>query len=77
MLDTMTCPSGLTGRIRGMKVSEERVLPSGNVTFDAERNEQGHADRFWAMALACQTERGGGRRPVEVNVRVVGGKSKW
>jgi phage FluMu gp28-like protein len=57
------------GQIHSIK---KRVLPSGNVTFDAERNEQGHADRFWAMALACQTERGGGRRPVEVNVRVVG-----
>jgi phage FluMu gp28-like protein len=59
----------LVGQIHSIK---KRVLPSGNVTFDAERNEQGHADRFWAMALACQTERGGGRRPVEVNVRVVG-----
>ena len=26
MSDTITCPSGLTGRIRGMKVREERVL---------------------------------------------------
>lgn len=26
MSDTITCPSGLTGRIRGMKVREERIL---------------------------------------------------
>lgn len=26
MADVITCPSGLTGRIRGMKVREERVL---------------------------------------------------
>jgi len=26
MSDVITCPSGLTGRIRGMKVREERVL---------------------------------------------------
>jgi len=28
------------------------VTASNNVRFDAERTEQGHADRFWAMALA-------------------------
>lgn len=26
MADVVTCPSGLTGRIRGMKVREDRVL---------------------------------------------------
>jgi hypothetical protein len=26
MADVITCPSGLTGRVRGMKVREERVL---------------------------------------------------
>lgn len=26
MPETITCPSGLTGRIRGMKAKEERVL---------------------------------------------------
>jgi phage FluMu gp28-like protein len=25
---------------------------AGNVRFDAERTERGHADRFWALALA-------------------------
>lgn len=26
MAETITCPSGLTGRIRGMKAREERIL---------------------------------------------------
>jgi phage FluMu gp28-like protein len=26
------------------------VTPSGNVRFDAERTDKGHADRFWALA---------------------------
>ena len=28
------------------------VTSAGNIRFDAERTEQGHADRFWALALA-------------------------
>lgn len=35
---------------------------SGNIRFTAERSENGHADRFWALALAvhaAQTARGG------------------
>ncbi len=28
------------------------VTPAGNVRFDAEHTEGGHADRFWALALA-------------------------
>jgi len=28
------------------------TLPSGNSRFDAERDEVGHADHFWALALA-------------------------
>ena len=31
-----------------------RVLLSGKVSLDAERTGRGHADRFWAIALACQ-----------------------
>ena len=34
------------------------MLPSGKVSFEAERTARGgHADRFWAVALACQKER--------------------
>jgi phage FluMu gp28-like protein len=29
------------------------VTSSGNIRFDAERSEDGHADRFWALALAA------------------------
>ncbi len=28
------------------------VTPSGNVRYDADRSEAGHADEFWALALA-------------------------
>ncbi len=36
---------------------KRRVPPAGKVSFDAERNARGHADKFWAVALACQSER--------------------
>ncbi len=32
---------------------KKMVTASHNVRFDAERNSEGHADRFWALALAC------------------------
>ncbi|MBT6888981.1 MAG: terminase [Gemmatimonadales bacterium] len=51
---------------------KRRVLPSGKVAFDAERTSRGHADRFWAVALACQKERGPTRSGTEIGVRVLG-----
>jgi phage FluMu gp28-like protein len=27
------------------------VTPAGNIRFDAEHTDRGHADRFWALAL--------------------------
>ena len=51
---------------------KRRVLASGRVSFDAERTKNGHADRFWAVALACQRERQPTRGPVEIAVRVLG-----
>jgi phage FluMu gp28-like protein len=54
---------------------KKRVLGSGKVAFDAERTARGgHADRFWAIALACQRERRGGRSgtATEIGVRVLG-----
>ena len=53
---------------------KRRVLPSGKVSFDAERTgRRGHADRFWAIALACQKERGPTRpRETEIGMRVIG-----
>jgi phage FluMu gp28-like protein len=34
----------LVAQIHAIK---RRVLPSGKVSFDAERNARGHADKFW------------------------------
>jgi phage FluMu gp28-like protein len=52
---------------------KRRVLPSGNVSYDAERTNRGHADQFWAITLACQRERGPNRSTeAEVGVRVMG-----
>ncbi|PIE16491.1 MAG: phage tail tape measure protein [Proteobacteria bacterium] len=52
---------------------KRRVLPSGKVAFGAERTSRGHADRFWAIALACQKERGPGPKTgTKIGVRVLG-----
>lgn len=51
---TMPRDRDLVAQIHAIK---RRVLPSGKVTFDAERNARGHADKFWAVALACHRER--------------------
>ena len=51
---------------------KRRVLPSGKVSFDAERTGPGHADRSWVIALACQKERGPApSRATEIGVRVI------
>ncbi len=62
---------GLVGEIHSIK---RRILPSGKVSFDAERTVRGgHADKFWAIALACQKERGPAAAPeAEISVRVIG-----
>ncbi len=31
---------------------KKSITPSNNIVFEANRNETGHADRFWALALA-------------------------
>ena len=60
----------MIGQIHSIK---RRVLPSGKVSFDAERTHKGHADKFWAIALACQKERGPDpSKSVEIGVRVIG-----
>lgn len=60
----------LVGQVHAIK---RRVLPSGKVSFDAERNARGHADKFWAVVLACQKERHAqGPRTGEIGVRVIG-----
>ena len=67
---TMPRDRDLVAQIHAIK---RRVLPSGKVSFDAERNARGHADKFWAVALACQRERQVERpRGGEIGVRVLG-----
>ena len=39
------------------------VTSAGNVRFDAERTEDGHADRFWALALALHAAGHGSASP--------------
>jgi len=62
----------LVSQIHSVK---RRLTPSGKPSFEVERDEvgRGHADRFWAVALACRKERGPlpGAVP-EINVRVIG-----
>jgi len=49
------------------------VLPSGRVSFNSEKGRNGHADRFWAVVLACQKERESSRdRVVTVSARILG-----
>jgi phage FluMu gp28-like protein len=67
---TMPRDRELVSQIHAIK---RRVLPSGKVSFDAERNAKGHADKFWAVTLACQKEREAARpRTGEIAVRVLG-----
>lgn len=35
-----------------LRAVTKETTPSGNIRFTAERSENGHADRFWALALA-------------------------
>jgi hypothetical protein len=55
---------------------ERKILPSGKISYDAKRSSTGHADRFWAIALACQRDRQARRRPPELRVRVIGADSE-
>jgi phage FluMu gp28-like protein len=60
----------LVGEIHSIK---RRVLPSGKVGFDSEHQDGGHADLFWAVALAVQQERGDGpRKDTQFSVRIFG-----
>ncbi|MBN2717907.1 MAG: terminase family protein [Deltaproteobacteria bacterium] len=60
----------LVGQIHSIK---RRVLPSGKVSFDAERTNKGHADRFWAVALACQKQRmPSSSQSASINIKIIG-----
>jgi phage FluMu gp28-like protein len=45
--------------IRDIHSIKKTVTVAGNVRFDADRTDKGHADRFWAMALSIHA----GMRP--------------
>jgi phage FluMu gp28-like protein len=48
-----------TGEIRAdLRQVTKQVTPAGNIRFTAERTPDGHADRFWALALAIHAADG-------------------
>ena len=47
------------------------VTSSGNIRFDADRTEDGHADRFWALALAAHAATSPAR---EISYQTVAGR---
>lgn len=59
----------LIAQIHSIKKS---VTPAGRITFDAERDAKGHADRFWSCVMACRKERGEQRVSASVRARVLG-----
>ena len=67
---TMPRDRDLIGQIHSIK---RRVTPSGKVGFDAERSGKGgHADRFWAVALACQQERSHVKQNLTIEAMIIG-----
>lgn len=42
--------------IRQIHSIRKKISPSGNVLFESPKDRHGHADAFWAMALAVQRE---------------------
>jgi len=53
----------LTYQIHSIK---KIVTPSKNNVFDTERNDEHHADKFWAWALALWANRESGRPAVMI-----------
>ena len=52
---------------------KRQALPSGKASFEAERSARGHADKYWAVALAHQKERAtASPHAGEVGVRLLG-----
>jgi phage FluMu gp28-like protein len=47
-----------------LRAVTKETTPSGNIRFTAERSENGHADRFWALALAIEAA-GNAAGPIE------------
>jgi len=66
---TMSRDRELVAQVHAIK---RHVLPSGKVSFDAERNARSHAYKFRAIALACQRERQESRPRGGIGVPVLG-----
>ncbi len=50
----------------------KRVTPAGRTTFEtSDSSLKGHADRFWACALACQKDRVAAVRPAQVSCTIL------
>ena len=47
-----------------LRAVTKETTAAGNIRFTAERSENGHADRFWALALAISAA-GNGTAPIE------------
>lgn len=76
-----------------LRAVTKETTAAGNIRFTAERSENGHADRFWALALAVHAASGGateyayhpvGRkgedrdeRPIRVNAGLGQGAGLW
>jgi len=52
--------------ISDLRSVKKSVTVAGNIRFDAERDENGHADRFWALALAVHARKS--QRPAGISV---------
>ena len=67
----LTRDRSLISQIHSIKRS---VTAGGRVTYDVEKGEdgKGHADKFWACALACQKQRALLRQTGEIGCRILG-----
>lgn len=63
----LVLPDGDRDLIADIHSIRKEVTSAGNIRYDAEQNERGHADRFWAMALAVHAS-GALQRKVSVKV---------
>ncbi len=61
---TLQLPANDTVRKDINKV-KKTTTSAGNIRFEGERDADGHADRFWALALAAHAKGKGVRGPVE------------
>ncbi len=59
----------LIGQIHSIR---RHVTGAGRVIFDVDRSTTGHADKFWACALATRKERGPSRQLPGLGVHVIG-----